>query len=145
MFRGAVVRRHRWRLGNNTTTVNRGQPCSVLNAASHTSDPTSRLDCLQPLPLLRPESARSGLHLDAGEHCDALTHHLRGDRACRPADQIGAALGQAELHRSAVLVAQGASVVAMQPHRAAGALEADLLLDLLFRWQGLAAASVVAA
>jgi hypothetical protein len=44
-----------------------------------------------------------------------------------------------------VLVAQRAGVIAEEPGIAGAARYADVLLDLLFRWQGLAAASVVAA
>jgi hypothetical protein len=89
--------------------------------------------------------AGRGLDLDAGKHRHLLAHHVRGDRDGPVADEVGAAFAEAKLHRSAVLVAQRAGVIAEEPGSAGAAGYADVLLDLLFRWQGLAAASVVAA
>ena len=44
-----------------------------------------------------------------------------------------------------MLVAERAGVIAEEPGISGAAGYADVLLDLLFRWQGVAAASVVAA
>ena len=44
-----------------------------------------------------------------------------------------------------MLIPQRAGVIAKQPGSSGAAGQADVLLDGLFRWQGLAAASVVAA
>ena len=44
-----------------------------------------------------------------------------------------------------MLVAERAGVIAEEARLAGAARYADVLLDLLLRWQGLAAASVVAA
>ena len=95
--------------------------------------------------LLSADPAGRGLHLNRQEDSYLLAHHLRRDRDSPIADQVGAAFAQAELHRSAVLVAERAGVIAEEPGSAGAARYADVLLDLLFRWQGLAAASVVAA
>ncbi len=121
------------------------QPYCILNAARHACDAAGCLHCIQPLLLLRPEPAGSGLHLDAGEHRHSLAHHVRRDRPRRPADQVSAALGEAKLHRAAIGVTQGAGVIPEQPGIAGAAGNADVLLDLLFRWQGLAAQPVPAA
>jgi hypothetical protein len=107
--------------------------------------PPCCLDCFQPCLLLRAYASGRGLDLNAGEHRYLLAHHVRGDRDGPVADQVGAAFAEAKLHRSAVLVAQRAGVIAEEPGSAGAAGYADVLLDLLFRWQGLAAASVVAA
>jgi len=111
--------------------VNPCQPYGILHRSGDASDTASGLHCLQPLPLIGAQPASSGLDLDAGEDGHLLAHHVRCDRARRPADQIRAALGEAELHRPAIAVEQRAGVVAMQAHRTPGALEADLLLDAL--------------
>ena len=98
------------------------QSLGILDTPSHASDTASGLHCLQPLPLIGAQPASSGLDLDAGKDGHLLAHHVRCDRARRPADQIRAALGEAKLHRPAVGIAQGAGVVAMQAHRASAAL-----------------------
>ena len=103
------------------------------------------MDRIQPCLLLRADPAGRGLDLNAGEYRYLLAHHLRGDRDSPIADQVGAAFAEAKLHRSAVLVTERAGVIAEEPGIAGAARYADVLLDLLFRWQGLAAASVVAA
>jgi len=103
----------------------------ILHAARHSSDSTSGLHRLQPLLLLGPDATRGALDLDAGEDRHLLAHHLGCDRARGPADQVGAALGQAERHRPAVLVPKRAGVVAEQAHRSVAAGQADVLLDLL--------------
>lgn len=108
---------------------NRGQPLSILHAARHACNATSRLDSIQPLLLLRSQPAGWRLHLDGQEHCHLLPDHLRCDRDRAPADQIGAALAQPKLHRSAVLITQSAGVIAEEPGLAAAAGDADLLLD----------------
>ena len=95
--------------------------------------------------MLWPYAPSRGLHLDAGEHRHLLAHHVRGDRDSPIADQVGAAFAEAELHRAAIGIAQRAGVISEEARLAGAAGYADVLLDLLFRWQGLAAASVVAA
>jgi len=112
IFLGAVDRRHRWRLGNNTTPVSRGQPLRILHAPGDTSNAASGLHRVKPLPLFGPEPAGCGLDLDAGEYCHLLPDHVRRDRARGPADQVGAALAQAEAHRTAIGVTQRAGVIA---------------------------------
>ena len=114
-----------------SSTVLRHNPQGIINGPGHASDAAGCLHCFQPLPLLRADAAGWGLDLNAGEHRDALAHHVWGDRARGPADQIGAALSQSKLHRAAVGIAQGAGVIAMQAHRATATGQADLLLDLL--------------
>jgi hypothetical protein len=117
----------------------------ILDTPCHTSDAAGCLDRIQPLLLLRADASGRGLHLDAGKYSYLLAHHLRGDRDGAIANQVGAAFAQAKLHRAAVLVAERAGVIAEEPGIAGAAGYADVLLDGLFRWQGLAAASVVAA
>ncbi len=84
-------------------------------------------------------------YLDAGKYSYFLSDHLlsNGDRA--PTNQVGAALAQSKLHRAAILIEQRASVIAEQSAVTFATRKPDVLLDGLFRWQGLAAASVVAA
>jgi hypothetical protein len=65
--------------------------------------------------LLRADPAGWRLDLDAGEYRHLLAHHLRGDRDAPVADQVGAALAEAEGNRSAVLVAERAGVIAEEP------------------------------
>ena len=117
----------------------------ILDTPCYACDAASRLDRIQPCLLLRADAAGRGFDLDAGEYSYLLAHHVRGDRDAPVADQVGAALAQAKLHWAAVLVAERAGVIAEEPSSAGAAGYADVLLDLLFRWQGLAAASVVAA
>ena len=107
----------------------------ILDTPCHTCDAACRLDCFHPRPLLRADAAGWRLHLDAGEYRHLLTHHLRRDRDAPVADQVGAAFAQPELHRPAVLVAERAGVIAPEPGSAGAAGYADVLLDLLFRWQ----------
>jgi hypothetical protein len=76
--------------------------------------------------------AGRGLDLDAGEHRHLLAHHLRGDRDAAIADQVGAAFAESKLHRSAVLVAQRAGVIAEEPGSAGAAGQPYFLLNLLF-------------
>lgn len=95
--------------------------------------------------LFWPQPAGSGLDFDAGEDGDGGANHVGGDRAAGPADQVSAAFSKSKADRSAVVVAQHASVIAEQPGTASATGEADVLLDGLLRWQGLAAALVVAA
>jgi hypothetical protein len=103
------------------------------------------LDRIQPCLLLRADPAGRGLDLNTGKHRYLLAHHLRGDRDGAVADQVGAAFAESKLHRAAIGIAQRAGVIAEEPGIAGAARYADVLLDLLFRWQGLAAASVAAA
>jgi hypothetical protein len=125
--------------------MHRHNPQRILNRPCNACNAACCLHRVQPCLLLRAHPAGRGLHLDAGEHCHLLAHHVRGDRDGPVADQISAALAQAKLHRSAVLVPERAGVIAEQPRLAAAAGDADLLLYLLFRWQGLAAQLVPAA
>jgi len=106
----------------------------ILHAACHAGDAACCLHCMNPLLLFWPDATCSTFYLDAGEYRHLLPDHLRRDRACGPADQIAAAFGQSEAHGSAVLIPQRAGVIAMQPHRAAAAAQADLLLYLLLAW-----------
>jgi hypothetical protein len=117
----------------------------ILDTPCYACDAACCLDRIKPCLLFWPYASGRGLDLDAGKHRHLLAHHLRGDRDSPVADQVGAAFAEAEADRSAVLVAQRAGVIAEEPGSAGAAGYADVLLDLLFRWQGLAAASVVAA
>ena len=117
----------------------------ILDTARHTSDAAGCLDCFQPLLLLRADASGRGLDLNTGEYRYLLAHHLRGYGHLLPADQVGAAFAESKLHWAAVLVLERAGVIAEEPGSAGAARYADVLLDLLFRWQGLAAASVAAA
>jgi len=83
----------------------------IGNRPGNATNPTSSLHCIQPLPLLWPEPAAGGLHLNAGEHCYLLTHHLRRHHHRAPADQVSTAFGKPEAHRAAVLITQRAGVV----------------------------------
>ena len=127
------------------STVCSHNPQCILDTPCHACNAACCLDCFQPLLLLRADASGRGLDLNTGEYRYLLAHHVRGDRDSPIADQVGAAFAQAKLHRSAVLVAQRAGVIAEEPGSAGAAGYADVLLDLLFRWQGLAAASVAAA
>ena len=97
-----------------STLCSHNQQC-VLDTPCHTCDAACRLDRFQPLLLLWADAAGRGLDLDAGEHSYLLAHHVRRDRDSPVADQVGAALAEAKLHRSAVLVAQRAGVIAEEP------------------------------
>ena len=55
------------------------------------------------------------LNLNRQEDSYLLAHHVRSDRDGPIADQVGAALAQAKLHRAAVLVAERAGVIAPEP------------------------------
>ena len=90
------------------------------------------MDCFQPCLLLWADASGRGLDLNRQEDSYLLAHHVRGDRDSPVADQVGAALAQPKLHRSAVLVAQRAGVIAEEPGIAGAARYADVLLDLLF-------------
>ena len=83
--------------------------------------------------LLWPDPAGWRLHLNTGEHRNGAAHHLRCDRHALPADQVSAALAQAELHWAAILVTQRAGVIAEEPGAAIAAGDADFLLDALLR------------
>ena len=120
-------------------------PQCILDTPCYACNPACCLDCFQPCLLLRPDASGRGLHLNAGEHRYLLAHHVRRDRDSPIADKVGAAFAEAKLHRAAVLVTQRAGVIAEEPGIAGAARYADVLLNLLFRWQGLAAASVAAA
>ena len=109
----------------------------ILDTAGHTSDPAGCLDCFHPRPLIRADPAGWRLDLDAGEYRHLLAHHLRGDRDAPVADQVGAALAEAEADRSAVLVLERAGVIAPKPGSAGAARYADVLLDGLLRCQAL--------
>jgi hypothetical protein len=98
------------------------RPCYACNAACC-------LDRFQPCLLLGADAAGGCLDLDAGEYRHLLAHHVRGDRDSPVADQVGAAFAEAKLHRSAVLVAQRAGVIAEEPGSAGAARYADVLLD----------------
>jgi hypothetical protein len=81
--------------------------------------------------LLWPEPAGGRFNLNAGEHSHLLADHLwcDGDRA--PTNQVSAALTQAKLHRSAVLVTKRAGVIAEQSAVTFATRKPDVLLDLL--------------
>ena len=111
--------------------VTRGQPLGVIDAAGHTSDAAGCLHCIQPLLLLGPEPAGWCLHLDAEEHRHLGADHVRRHGHRPPADQVSAAFAQAEADRTAMLVAQGAGIVAKQAYWATTASKPDVLLDAL--------------
>ena len=127
------------------STVRSHNPQCILDTPCYTSDAAGCLDRFQPLLLLWPDASGRGFHLNTGEYRYLLAHHLRGDGDSPIADQVGAAFAKAKLHWAAIGIAQRAGVIAPEPGIAGAAGYADVLLDLLFRWQGLAAASVVAA
>ena len=102
------------------------------------------MDCIKPLLLLWPQPAGCSLDLDGHEHRNSGANHLGGDRDPLPPNQVSAALAQAKLNRAAILVPKRAGVIAEQPRVARAASDANLLLDLLLRCQGLAAVSVPA-
>jgi hypothetical protein len=106
----------------------------ILDTPCYTCNAACGLDCFQPCLLIWPYASGRGLDLNAGKHRHLLAHHVRGDRDSPIADQVGAAFAEAEGNRSAVLVAQGAGVIAEEPGIAGAARYADVLLDLLFRW-----------
>ena len=111
------------------TIGNRKQPLRILNRSRHACNATSSLDGIEPLLLLRAEPASCGLHLDAGEHSHGAANHLGRHGDALPADQVSAALAQAKLHWSAVLVTQRAGVIAEESGVAGAAGEPYLLLD----------------
>ena len=127
------------------STVCSHNPQRIIDTPCHASNAACGLDRIKPCLLLRADASGRGLDLNTGEYRYLLTHHLRGDRDAPIADQVGAAFAEAKLHRSAIGIAQRAGVIAEQPGIAGAAGYADVLLDGLLRWQGLAAASVVAA
>ena len=98
-----------------SSTVCSHNPQCILDAPCHACNAACCLDCFQPLLLLRADPAGRRFDLDAGEHRHLLAHHVWGDRDAPVADEVGAALAQAKLHRSAVLVAERAGVVAEEP------------------------------
>jgi len=87
-------------------------PQCVLDTPCHTSDATSGQDFFHPCPLLGANASGRGLYLDAGKHRHLLAHHAWGDGNGAVANKVGAAFAEAKLHRSAVLVAQRAGVIA---------------------------------
>jgi hypothetical protein len=95
-----------------SSTVCSHNPQCVLDTPCHACDAACCLDRIQPLLLLGADAAGGGLHLDAGKYRHLLTHHVRGNRDSPIADQVGAAASEAKLHRSAVLVAERAGVIA---------------------------------
>ena len=68
----------------------------VTDRPRHPSEPTSTLHGCKPVLLLRADAACGGLHLNAGEHGQALPDVLGADRDGAPANQVTGAARQAE-------------------------------------------------
>jgi len=115
------------------TMERRNQPLGILHRPRHACNATGGLDRIQPSLLLWFYTPAGTFYLDAGKYCYLLTHHLWGDGASCPADQVGAAFAKAKLHRAAIGVLERAGVIAKQAARANAARKPDMLLDGLFR------------
>ena len=95
--------------------------------------------------LLWSKPASQGLDLDGQKDRYLLTNHVWRNGDLLPANQVGAAFAKAELDWASVGILKRPGVVAEQTAVTFAASEADVLLDLLLRWQGLTAALVLAA
>ena len=104
----------------------------IGNRAGDASDATCLGDGLEPGLLLGPDAACCGcLDLDAGEDCQACADHGLSNGDGAPADQVSAALGQAEGDEpTGAWIGQAAHLIAEDAGVGVGAKgKADLLLE----------------